>query len=156
MLVVADSSPLNFLVRMQCVDVLPTLFTTVLIPTHVADELSRPTTPVEVRDFIANPPSWLLIRIPSKIQQIPKLHVGELAAISLACEVKASLILLDDRDARTAAARLGLDVTGLLGVLERADQRGLLNLEDIARRLPEDYHIDPALVEQAVQRRRYR
>jgi uncharacterized protein len=52
------------------------------------------------------------------------LDPGEAAAIALALEVSADLILLDERDGRIAAERAGLRVTGLLGVLLRAKKDG--------------------------------
>ncbi len=41
-------------------------------------------------------------------------------------EANASLVLLDDREARLQAKRLGLKVTGTLGVLLRAKKLGLI------------------------------
>jgi predicted nucleic acid-binding protein len=51
---------------------------------------------------------------------------GEREAIRLAIELNATLLLMDDRDARRAALSLRLPVTGTLGALERADMLGLL------------------------------
>jgi predicted nucleic acid-binding protein len=152
MLVVSDSSPINFLVRLKTVEVLPSLFDTVLIPPMVESELTRASTPIEVRDFLRSKPAWLHVRAPSAVEHIAKLDLGEEAAISLAAEVKAEMILLDDGDARRAAAARGLAVIGLIGILERADERGLLSLLDVAARLPEDYRIDRAIVDAAVLR----
>ncbi len=156
MLVVSDSSPINFLVRMRQESVLVALFGRVVIPPAVAQELSRPATPPEVAAFIGTPPAWLEIRTPATIEPIPKLQIGEQAAISLARELHADLILIDDGDARRAATARGLAITGLLGVLERADERRLINLESLAPSLPHDYRIDPALLETAIERARLR
>jgi predicted nucleic acid-binding protein len=52
------------------------------------------------------------------------LDPGEAEAIALALELSADLILLDERDARTAAEGAGLRVTGILGVLLRAKNDG--------------------------------
>lgn len=49
MLVVSDASPLNILLRIGHVDVLPALFMQVAIPTSVAEEMSRSATPAVVR-----------------------------------------------------------------------------------------------------------
>jgi predicted nucleic acid-binding protein len=49
---------------------------------------------------------------------------GEAEAIALAVEVEADWILLDETDGRSAASRAGLRVTGILGILLRAKQRG--------------------------------
>lgn len=156
MLVVSDSSPLNYLIRLGCVDVLPTLFGRVLIPPAVEAELTRASTPAAVKAFLAARPAWLEVRAPKATERIPKLDAGEEAAISLAREVRAELVLLDDGDARKAAASRGLGVIGLLGILERADERSLANLSEVAARLPDDYRIDRALVDAALERRRRR
>lgn len=84
MIVVADSSPLIVLVKLQRADLLASLFGTVLIPTQVASELSSPRRPSSVRTFVSPPPSWLEIRRPSAMLSLPHLDEGERAAISLA------------------------------------------------------------------------
>jgi hypothetical protein len=48
------------------------------------------------------------------------LDKGEAEAIALALELKAELILLDEREARIAAKNLELRITGVLGILLRA------------------------------------
>ena len=65
MLVVSDSSPVNVLIRIGQIDVLPVLFKSVVIPTAVAQELTHPATPPIVRDWMAQPPAWITIRSPS-------------------------------------------------------------------------------------------
>lgn len=156
MLVVSDSSPLNFIIRLRCEHVLPTLFQRVLIPPMVRDELSRHSTPQAVRDFVANPPPWLEVRTPTAIENIPKLDPGEVAAISLAQETHADAVLIDDGDGRKAAAQRGLTPIGLLGILERAGERKLIDFEKVAAALPADYRIDPEHVKAALERHRQR
>jgi hypothetical protein len=56
------------------------------------------------------------------------LDPGEAEAIALALELSADLILLDERDGRSAAERAGLRVTGVLGVLLRAKTDGQIPL----------------------------
>lgn len=55
------------------------------------------------------------------------LHLGEAEAIALAYEQKADLLLMDEHDGRAAAQRLGLALTGVLGILRRAKQEGLIS-----------------------------
>lgn len=153
MLVVADSSPVNFLVRLECIDILPALFGSVVIPEQVLAELSNARTPEEVRDFVARPPLWFRVMGARTVETIPTLDPGEEAAISLAREVGAAALLIDDNDGRRAASRRGIVVIGTLGVLERASERSLVRLSEIAPRLLDlGFHIDPALVEEAIAR----
>ena len=128
MIVVSNTSPLNYLVLTQSIDVLPELFGSVVIPRAVATELSDSAAPQPVRTWIANPPDWLDIRIPSAPDVGLLLHPGERDALSLALELNADLILVDDLAARRVARELGLTVTGTVGVLDRAAERGLIDL----------------------------
>lgn len=144
--VVSDSSPLNFLIRLEAESVLPRLFTRVIVPDAVVLELSHPAAPEVVRSFVASAPSRLEVRSPKRTLDLPRLHQGEIAAISLAIELRASIVLMDDRAAREEAARRGLRPVGLLGVIDRAARIGLLPLEKTLKALPADYRIDPTLV----------
>lgn len=49
-----------------------------------------------------------------------EVDIGEAQAIALALELKADWLLIDERDGRSIARRLGLKLTGVLGVLLRA------------------------------------
>jgi predicted nucleic acid-binding protein len=135
MLVVADSSPLIVLVNIGHVDILPTLFREVVIPPEVSAELRQPNRPSAVRDFMAACPAWLVQRAPSTLESIPSLHAGELAAINLARELKADLLLIDELAGRKAAADRHIPFTGTVGVLELAADRGLLDLHDAFQRV---------------------
>lgn len=147
MLVISDSSPLNFLVRMGMVELLPKLFGRVLVPPEVIQELTHPDSPPMVREFAAAPPEWLLTQSPQRVLGNPLLDAGEAAAIALALELHAEVVLIDDLDARRFAVRSGLIVIGVLGVLVRADAAGLIALNEAVTRLPVDYRIDPKVIE---------
>ena len=60
---------------------------------------------------------------------------GERAAIQLACALRADLVLMDDRKGVLAAERKGLLVTGTLGVLDIAAERGLVDFAETVREL---------------------
>ena len=60
MLVVSDTSPLNYLILIKSVDVLPSLYGRVAAPRMVLRELLDPEAPPPVRDWAARPPSWLV------------------------------------------------------------------------------------------------
>lgn len=152
-IVVSDNSPLNLLIRVGLAEVLPALFPHVLIPPEVAGEMAHPKAPPEIRAFIAAPPAWLGVQSPAARLPLPHLDPGEAAAISLAVEFGAAL-LIDERDGRREAQSRGLIVVGAVGVLERAATAGLIS--DLAavhaqiRRLR--FHIADAILEASLVR----
>jgi predicted nucleic acid-binding protein len=155
MLVVADSSPINLLVRIGHVDLLHYLFQSVVIPTEVARELSHRRTPQAVKRFVAAPPSWLAIREPSKIEPIPRLDAGERAAISLATDLNADLLLIDEKAGRRAATERRLAIIGTIGILERAASDGLIDLADACAKVKKtDFFVSDELVKEALQRQK--
>jgi predicted nucleic acid-binding protein len=135
MLVIADSSPLIVLVNIGHVEVLPKLFGQVVIPPAVASELAAPARPQAVRDFAAIPPAWLGVQRPAMVQAIPELHPGEIEALSLAIELHADWVLIDERKAYREAIARKLNAVGTVRVLERAAAEGLLDLKDAFERL---------------------
>jgi len=50
--VVADTSPIRYLVRIGQIDLLPRLFKTIFLPSAVAEELLHPSAPPSVRDWM--------------------------------------------------------------------------------------------------------
>ena len=56
MVVVADTTPLHYLILIEHIHVLPALFADVWIPTAVLSELTQPQTPAAVSDWAAVPP----------------------------------------------------------------------------------------------------
>jgi predicted nucleic acid-binding protein len=147
MLVVADSSPLIVLINIGLIDILPDLFGKVIIPPEVATELAQDKRPQPVRAFIAAPPDWLIEQAPATVEAIPMLHPGEASAISLALEVHADLLLIDEMLGRKAAALRGLHITGTIGVLEQAADQGLLDLNEAFTRIKNsDFWIAPELL----------
>jgi len=124
--IVADTTPLNYLVLIQAAEILPNLYRKVLIPPAVSAELAHANTPVQVRAWISQPPSWLeVVRLKQPVDPaLAHLDAGERDAISLACELKVGLLLMDERDGVTLARRRGLMVIGTLAAKHGAfDQR---------------------------------
>jgi predicted nucleic acid-binding protein len=76
-----------------------------------------------------------------------KLDKGERAVIAMAIEMRASLILMDERAGVDEARRQGLQVTGTLGVLLLAARRRLVDLEEAFMRLKAtNFRYSPALL----------
>ena len=117
MLVIADSSPLIALVNIGHIDVLPKLFGEIIIPPAVAIEIASSNRPDAVRQLAAIPPAWLKVQAPSTILRMADLHPGESEAISLAIEIHADLVLIDERRAYREALARKLNAVGTVGVL---------------------------------------
>ncbi len=128
-IVVSDSSPLIHLSQIGRLSLLGEIFGELLIPPAVYREVvveghGRPGSR-EVRDA-----SWIkVVEVRNEhLKRVLQLQLdeGEAEAIVLALETYAGLVLLDDREARLQAKRLGLRVTGTLGILLRARKLGLI------------------------------
>ncbi len=132
-LVVSDTGPINYLVLIEHIYILPALFDKVFIPFSVQEELKDSAAPIEVRRWIHHPPAWLEVRDPPVLScdddSLSALGEGKREAIRLAASLQNNTVLLiDDREGVKAAIRRGLDKVGTLGVLDKAAQRGLLDL----------------------------
>src|ERR1051326_6118144 len=137
-LVVADTGPINYLVLIDSIGVLPELFERIFVPTAVYTELVDAEAPEEVRAWIGQAPAWLEVRSnPESDNSLDErtLDEAERAAIALARAIGADLILMDDRAGVAVAQQHGLAVTGTLGVLELAARRGLIDLTSALNRL---------------------
>jgi predicted nucleic acid-binding protein len=90
-----------------------------------------------VRAWLVQPPSWLKVVIPTLPlnRGLSHLDAGETQAIALALENRADLLLMDERDGTVAARKLGLAVTGTLGVLDQAAALRLIDLPTMFARL---------------------
>ncbi|MEZ5366851.1 MAG: hypothetical protein R2748_32055 [Bryobacterales bacterium] len=130
MIVVADTSPINYLILIGSVDVLPSLYGEILSPPAVIRELSADASPPAVRAFIADPPQWFSSRDSvAPLDPSGALDDGEQEAIHLAREIGADLLLMDDAAGRSAASVFGLRVVGVVGVLVAGGRRNLLDFE---------------------------
>lgn len=136
MIIVADTGPLNYLVLIGAVDVLDPLYSHVLVPKTVSNELTSVGAPTVVQTWIAQVPRWLEVRPdPPSDPTLHFLGPGERAALSLAELLGAGTLLIDDWNGRMEAERRRLHITGTLGVLADAHLAGLLNFEEALARL---------------------
>jgi predicted nucleic acid-binding protein len=138
MVVIADTSPLNYLVLIEQPEVLPRLYGEVVVPQAVLEELLHPDTPLPVAQWIASAPSWLIIErnIPPVSGLSGDLDLGERQALELAEANQPDVLLLIDEDkGRREAERRKIRTTGTLGILDAAAAIGLLDLATVLARL---------------------
>ena len=152
MIVVADTTPPLYLARLGLLDLLRTLYGTVVVPTEVWRELVeyRPDAP-GVAELRAAP--WIRVdpgadASPLLAELEEEIDRGEASAIALALLRRADVVLVDDGAGRRAATRRGLLPRGTLGVLVTARERGLLPaLRPVLDRLRgEGFRVDAELV----------
>ena len=145
--IVSDTSPLNYLIQLGRVHLLPKLFSPVVIPSEVLSELSHARAPAAVREWAQMPPAWLTISAVTKRLILPA-DAGEVAALSLAVELRHSAILIDDARGRELALGLGLNPLGTLRFLELAADAGLASLSDALTELQRlNFRVHPKLIE---------
>lgn len=139
MIVVADTTPLNYLALIGQIELLPALYERVLIPTVVYEELQHTGTPPIVRAWATKLPVWCEVYAPTYEldSSLSELDAGERDAIRLALELGIHTLVTDDRDARREAERRNLNVTGTISVLEKAGQRGLIDFRATLQSLEE-------------------
>jgi len=129
MIVVSDTTRLNYLILIEEVEILHSLYDTVIIPQAVHDEMTNSLAPDAVRGWIMEPHDWIEIQQVELTGEFEHLDRGEREAIILALALQANLILIDEKAGRVTAKEQGLAVTGTLGVMAAAARQGLLSLK---------------------------
>jgi predicted nucleic acid-binding protein len=121
MIVVSDTTAISGLIQIGRVELLQELFGDVHIPEAVRDELlhSHHTLPAFLQiDAVAN-------RV--EVTRLEReLDLGEAEAIVLARELRADVLLMDEKIGRRVAQREGVPIIGLMGVLVAGKRRGFV------------------------------
>jgi predicted nucleic acid-binding protein len=132
MIVIADTTPLHYLILIDQSEILSALYGRVVVPGAVRRELQASKTPQAVKRWVASPPPWIEFRHVNvgDDQSLRGLDPGEREAIALAGALRADALIMDDRAGRREAERRGLRVIGTLRVPYDAAETGLLNLAD--------------------------
>jgi predicted nucleic acid-binding protein len=151
MVVIADTSPVNYLILIGHAGVLPELYGEVVIPQAVLAELQHPNAPGAVACWIASPPPWMVVNRPIALPpEIDSgLDPGEREAIALAKENRPDvLLLIDENRGREEAERHNIPTTGTLGVLDAAAGAGLLELPRVLEALlGTNFHVGPKIIQ---------
>jgi len=123
--VVSNTSPLLYLHQLGKIDVLPALYSQVLVPASVVEELAAgraaghdvPNVSALPWVRVVSSPTLALLALATDLGK------GEAEAIAIAHERNA-LLILDDGLARRHAKLVGVTLTGTLGVLVKAKTAG--------------------------------
>jgi predicted nucleic acid-binding protein len=141
-IVIADTSCLIVLSRIDALELLCRPYRRVVITEDIRDEYGEPF------------PAWIEVAPVEDIKYQRLLEAfldkGESSAIALAVTLENVLLILDDLKGRKEAKRLGFKITGTLGVLFAAKQKGLISaLRPYIERLQAaDFRISPSIVKE--------
>jgi len=147
-IVVADTGPINYLILIGHIDVLPVLFGKVILPSVVRDELTEPQAPLPVQNWIAAPPGWLEVRQATSLNDVSlaSLDDGEKAAITLAIEFHRRHAQNGERSRHSESFTASYFHTAAV-VHEK--QINLLNLTDALDRLKQtSFHYSQEIIDQ--------
>ena len=147
-MIISDTGPLVVLFKTNLLFILKRIYQDVFVPETVRKELIRK--PEGISIFEHNP--WIKVaKVTNKESaQILSLIVdeGEAEAIALALEHN-SMILIDERKARSCARNLNLEVRGTLGLFLEAKKKGVVkSVSECIDKLKEaGYYLDENLIE---------
>jgi predicted nucleic acid-binding protein len=151
--VVLNNTPLVALWTIGRLDLLRDLYQEVLVPQEVEDEFLA-TDESTRRQALENTPWVKTVQLSSPRRAVAYvgLDPGEAAVLAVAEERDARLVILDEKKARRFAERMGIPMTGTLGVLILAKEAGLLIsiAEPMARLQEAGLFLSQDLVRQAL------
>ena len=125
--VVSNTTPLISLLKLSKITLLREIYTKITIPYAVYQEIEAGINKDYYHDF-ANL-SWIeiqKIKDPNALKYFLELDAGEAEAIVLATELKADILLMDEKLGRLFARNTGIKTTGTLGVLVKAKELGII------------------------------
>ena len=108
MLIVSDTGPLRYLIETDTIHVLPRLYGQIITTPTVVSELKAAHFPIAVQRWATQPPEWLMVQQPQRVDFLDQLDAGEASAISLALERHADAVLIDERLGTNVARSSGL------------------------------------------------
>lgn len=126
--IVSNTTPIISLLKLNRLKLLKQLYSQIYIPQAVYEEIEAGKSKVFYKDL--SKIDWInIVRIKDKqaVKYFLDLDAGEAEAIVLASEIKADLVLLDEKLGRFHAKHANLKVTGTIGILIKAKNDGLLN-----------------------------
>ncbi len=124
--VIVNNGPLVALWSIERLDFLQDLYDEVLIPKSIHDEFLAAERSIRQETLKKAP--WIKstsLLHPRQAMVYTGLDLGEAEVLALAIERSARLVIMDERKGRQYARRLKLPLTGTLGVLLAAKNKGL-------------------------------
>ncbi|MBK7871316.1 MAG: DUF3368 domain-containing protein [Saprospiraceae bacterium] len=126
MVIVSDTSAITNLIQLDKLDLLHDLFGEVFLAVSVQRELYQ----LPIQKTILESCEWIKVEAVQNRSLLQKLLIeldeGEAESIVLAIEKHADYLIIDESEGRRIAQELDLKITGLLGVLVRGKEKGLI------------------------------
>jgi len=117
-IIISDTSCLIALSNINLLEILNKLYEVILITPEVASEYGE------------SLPEWITVKAVNDTGKLKAFNrfidLGESSAIALALETEDAVLIVDDKEARIFASNLGLRITGTLGILIRAYNKGII------------------------------
>lgn len=129
MVVVADTSPLTALLHLNLIEILPELYGRVYIPHAVAGELNTLVGFGYDISFLNQSENFIVSEAGDRFideDWYTVLDLGEAEAIALAIELKAELLLIDEKLGKQLAEKKQIVCKGVIGILIEAKLKGLV------------------------------
>ena len=151
--VIANNTPLSALWAIDRLPILFALYREIWIPEAVRDEFLAVHT--MLRSNMLDDAPWIRVvplRNPRQVRVYSGLDRGEAEVLALAVENEARLVSVDEKRGRRYARRLGLPVTGTIGVLLLAREKGLIASvrHELQALLDVGFYIDAELFRRAL------
>ena len=147
--VILNNTPLVALWILDRFDLLRELYSSVVIPHAVEAKFLAVDEDRRRAGLHAAP--WIesvALTVPAYAHAFSGLDLGEAEVLALALETSARLVVVDERRGRAYARRLGLSVTGTLGILLAAKTKGCIPQVEplIAELLANQFYLHASLV----------
>lgn len=138
MIVVSDTTPIISLMKAGQLELLQKLFDVVYIPKVVYHELAANEAYMEEVRMVRECKFLLVEEVQNEkavtiLQNFAGLDAGESEAIILADEKQSDVLLMDEHKGRQVAKKMGITITGTIGILAQAFDEGMLMKDDVVR-----------------------
>lgn len=157
MTIISDTTPIISLIKINRLDLLEKLFEEVLIPEAVYRELTTNAL-FENEAKIVKTSSFLKTSSVQNrkslqlLQAVSGLDDGESEAIVLADELKSDVLIMDERKGRKVAEKLGIKITGTVGVLLQSYSENMISSDEIKTYLDQLKNSNIRLSESLIQK----
>ena len=136
MIVIADTTPIITLMKLQRLDLLEKLFDTVIVPNAVYEELVSNSNYLTEAQMVVECPFLKRLEVTDRqsikiLREVVGLDAGESEAIALAEEKHADLLIIDERKGRRVAKQMELKIIGTIGILLQAFDCKILSKTEI-------------------------